>query len=74
MSEISSYLHKCHSVIISSDSMTKTGGVLSGSGSLMLSLMARRRKVPVIVISRNYCLSDRVLLSQKTLTTGMNPS
>lgn len=74
VSEISSYLHKCHSVIICSDSITKTGGVLGGSGSLMLSMMARRRRVPVIVISRNYCLNDRVLLTQKTLTTDINPS
>lgn len=74
MSEISSYLHKTHTVIISSDSITKTGGVLSGSGSLMLCLMARRRKIPVVVISRNYCLSERVLLGQKTLTCGINPS
>lgn len=74
ISEISSYLHRCQSIIISSDCITKTGGVLSGSGSLMMCLMGRRRRVPVIVVSRNYCLGDRTLLSQKSLTASINAS
>lgn len=40
----------------------------------MLCLMARRRNIPVIIVTRNYCLSDKVLLSQKSLTTAINPS
>ena len=74
INEISSYLHRCHSVILSSDSITKTGGVLSASGSLMMCMMARRRKIPVITVSRNYCLGDKILLSQKSLTSSINPS
>ena len=74
VNEISSYLHKCHSVIICSDSITKTGGVLACSGSLMLCMMTRRRQIPVIVVSRNYCLSDKIFLSQKSLTASINPT
>jgi translation initiation factor 2B subunit (eIF-2B alpha/beta/delta family) len=67
-------LYKCHSVLICADTITKTGGVLSGSGSLMMCMMARRKKIPVIVVSRNYCLSDTILLNQKSLTTSINSS
>ncbi len=74
INEVSSYLHRCQSIIISSDCITKTGGVLSTSGSLMLCLMGRRRRIPVITVSRNYCLGDRIFLSQKSLTSGINPS
>ena len=74
MSEISSYMHKCHSVLVCSDTVTKTGGVLGVSGSLMLCLMARRRQIPVIMVSRNYCLNDRILLSQKSLVASINPT
>ena len=74
INDLSSYLHRCHSIIISTDCITKTGGVVSASGSLMLCLMGRRRRVPVIMVSRNYCLGERTLLSQKSLTSDINPS
>ena len=67
-------MHKCHSVVISSDCILKTGGILSPSGSLMLAIMSRRHNIPLIIISRNYCLSDKILLNQKSLTTCINPA
>ena len=55
-------MHKCHSLLISGDSITKTGGIISLSGALLLAIYAKKQKVPVICISRNYCLSDKVML------------
>ena len=39
----------------------------------MLAIMFYRRKVPVIGLSRNYCLSDKIILSQKALVNSVNP-
>lgn len=38
----------------------------------MLCMMARRKRIPVIAVSRNYCLSDNIYLNQKGLTTSIN--
>jgi translation initiation factor 2B subunit (eIF-2B alpha/beta/delta family) len=40
----------------------------------MLSVLARRHKKPIITVSREYCLSDQLLLSQRSLTLSQNPS
>jgi translation initiation factor 2B subunit (eIF-2B alpha/beta/delta family) len=39
----------------------------------MLALQAKKHRIPVIAISRNYCLSDKILLSQKSLRNTVNP-
>lgn len=35
--------------------------------------MCYHRKVPVIGLSRNYCLSDKIILSQRALVNSVNP-
>lgn len=54
-------------LIISADAVLRNGGILSKNGSLMLAIIAKQLGVPVLAISRSYCLSEQILLNQESL-------
>jgi translation initiation factor 2B subunit (eIF-2B alpha/beta/delta family) len=54
-------------LIISTDAVLRNGGILSKSGSLMLAIIAHQLNIPVLAISRSYCLTEQVFLNQESL-------
>ena len=53
--------------MISAISVTKNGGALVESGGLMMATAAFAYNVPVIILHQGYCLSDTLVLNQKSL-------
>lgn len=49
-------LRKARFLIISADAILRNGGIISSSGSLLLATAAKELGVPVLAITRNYCL------------------
>jgi translation initiation factor 2B subunit (eIF-2B alpha/beta/delta family) len=58
LTDAAKMLKQARILIISADAVLRNGGILSKSGSLMLAIIARQLGVPVLAISRSYCLSD----------------
>ena len=54
-------------LILSADAVLRNGGILSKSGSLMLAIIAHQLGIPVLAVSRSYCLSDQILINQESL-------
>lgn len=54
-------------MIISGISTLKNGSVIAEPGSLMVSLAAKKYKVPLIVVSRGFGLTEKVLIDQHML-------
>lgn len=64
LKDASRHVKKADLVIISGESILKDGGILSNSGSLMVAISAHTAHIPVIALSRAYCLSDLTLAGQ----------
>jgi methylthioribose-1-phosphate isomerase len=60
-------LRQSRLLIISADAVLRNGGVLGKSGSLMLTVLAHQLGVPVLAVSRSYCLSEQLFLNQESL-------
>ena len=54
-------------LILSADAVLKNGGLLCQSGGLMLAVAAKELGVPVVAVSRSYCLSEKVMCGQSSL-------
>ena len=59
--------------VISADAILRNGGILSRNGSLMLAVLAEQLRVPVLAVSRSYCLWEQVLCGQESLVHQQNP-
>jgi translation initiation factor 2B subunit (eIF-2B alpha/beta/delta family) len=57
-------LRQARFLVISADAILRNGGLLCRSGGLMLAVAAKELGVPVVAVSRNYCLWDHVISSQ----------
>ena len=60
-------IRRANIVMISAISVTKNGGALVESGGLMMATAAFAYNVPVIILHQGYCLSDTLVLNQKSL-------
>lgn len=54
-------------LILSADAVLRNGGILSKSGALMLAIIAHQLSIPVLAVSRSYCLSEQILINQESL-------
>jgi hypothetical protein len=57
-------LRRARLLILSADAILRNGGLLCTSGGLLLAVAAKELGVPVLAISRSYCLWEHIICSQ----------
>lgn len=60
-------MRKARFLVISADAILRNGGIISSSGTLLLAIAAKELGVPVLAITRNYCLWEHVISTQESL-------
>jgi translation initiation factor eIF-2B subunit delta len=61
---VSFLIHKVTKVFLGASSVLSNGAVVARIGSAMISLIAFKHQVPVVVFSESYKFTDRVNLDQ----------
>lgn len=67
MTDVASKIRKYQKVVISAESVLKNGSIIAEPGSLMVALAARKYNIPIVVLSRGFCLTEKVLIDQYSL-------
>ena len=70
--ESASYLRDSSLLLLSADAILRNGGILCASGGLMLAIAAKELGVPVLAVSRSYCLWEHIICGQESLTCSQN--
>ena len=65
--EAAKALRKARFLVLSADAVLRNGGLIGSSGALLLAVAAKELGVPVLAISRNYCLWEHVISTQESL-------
>lgn len=73
LTEAGTYVRKCQGVVLSADSILLNGGILSGSGALMIAAAAKKQRVPIMALGRGFSLCEKSLIQQKGLLENENP-
>ena len=64
---VSSAIRKCKGVVLSGDAILLNGGILCGSGSLMVAAAAKKHKVPIMALGRGFSLTETTIIKQRML-------
>ena len=60
-------IRKCKGVVLSADEILLNGGIISGSGALMVAAAAQKYKVPIMALGRGFSLTERTIIKQSVL-------
>jgi translation initiation factor 2B subunit (eIF-2B alpha/beta/delta family) len=64
LGEAATVLKQARLLVISADAVLRNGGILSKSGALMLAIIAHQLNIPVLAVSRSYCLTEQIFFNQ----------